>query len=93
MALTDKKIISSFLSEEKLIGWFEYDGYIQKEFIFKDFKQAMIFVNKVAHLAELENHHPDINIRWNKVLLSLYTHDEGGITDKDINLAEKINKV
>ena len=93
MPLLEKKLINISLLDEKYIGWFDYDSYIKKEFVFKDFKQAIIFINKVAHLAELENHHPDIDIRYNKVILSLSTHDEGGITEKDIYLAEKINKV
>jgi 4a-hydroxytetrahydrobiopterin dehydratase len=57
---------------------------------FKDFKQSMDFVNKIADEAEKMDHHPDINISYNKVKLNLMTHSEGGLTDKDFNLAEKI---
>ena len=57
----------------------------------KDFVHAMGFVNSVALLAEKLNHHPDIDIRWNKVTLALTTHSAGGLTEKDFALAEQIN--
>ena len=53
----------------------------------------MRFVNRLAKLAEAANHHPDIVIRYNKVRLILTTHDEGGLTEKDFRLANKINKL
>lgn len=56
-----------------------------------DFAGALAFVNEVGMLAEGANHHPDIDIRWNRVTLRLSTHSEGGITDKDINLAAAID--
>jgi 4a-hydroxytetrahydrobiopterin dehydratase len=59
---------------------------------FDDFKEAMKFVNHIAELAENAGHHPDIDIRYNRVRLALVTHDVGGITQNDINLAEEINK-
>jgi 4a-hydroxytetrahydrobiopterin dehydratase len=59
---------------------------------FDDFKQAMKFVNHVADLAEKAGHHPDIDIRYNKVRLGLVTHDAGGITQNDISLAQDIDK-
>jgi len=59
--------------------------------VFDDFMQGIRFLNKVAGLAERMNHHPDVSIRYNKVRLSLTTHDEGGLTIKDFNLARKIN--
>jgi 4a-hydroxytetrahydrobiopterin dehydratase len=60
---------------------------------FADFVMAMVFVNAVALLAEEKNHHPDIDIRWNKVTLSLTTHSEGGVTEKDIDLAKAIDSL
>lgn len=60
---------------------------------FKDFKHSMVFVNKVADEAEKMDHHPDILISYNKVKLKLMTHSEGGLTDKDFDLAEKINRL
>jgi 4a-hydroxytetrahydrobiopterin dehydratase len=58
-----------------------------------DFVAALDFVNQVGHEAELMNHHPDIDIRWNKVTLVLSTHSEGGLTQHDIELAHRINEV
>ena len=60
---------------------------------FKDFAAAMKFVNAVARLAERNQHHPDIDIRWNKVTLTLSTHDAGGLTEKDFDLAGKCDRL
>ena len=60
---------------------------------FKDFVEAMAFVNKVADLAEEEGHHPDIHIYWNKVNLDLWTHAIGGLSDNDFIMAAKIDKI
>jgi 4a-hydroxytetrahydrobiopterin dehydratase len=62
---------------------------ITRTFQFKDFPAAMIFVNQAARLAEAAGHHPDIDIRWNKVTLALTTHDAGGLTEKDFALARQ----
>jgi 4a-hydroxytetrahydrobiopterin dehydratase len=75
----------------KLDGWTNKQGSLVKEFVFADFKAAMAFVNRVAGLAELANHHPDIAIVYNKVSLQLSTHSAGGITDKDFDLAAAID--
>lgn len=75
---------------EMLVGlsqWSEINGAIQRTYQFKDFVHAMAFVNKIADMAESKQHHPDILIRWNKVTLTLSTHDAGGITDKDFDFA------
>ena len=69
--------------------WSELNGAIQRTFQFKDFVEAMKFVNQVAAAAEQDQHHPDILIRWNKVTLTLNTHDSGGITAKDFAMAKK----
>lgn len=58
---------------------------------FADFKAAMRFVNAVARLANQADHHPDIDIRWNRVALALSTHDAGGLTQKDFDLARQID--
>jgi 4a-hydroxytetrahydrobiopterin dehydratase len=71
-------------------GWKLAGKKISKSFNKKDFVRAMGFVNSVALLAEKANHHPDIDIRWNTVTLTLSTHSEGGLTDKDFNLAKEI---
>ena len=72
-------------------GWKLRGSEIQKIFIHKDLARAMGLVQSVALLAEKMNHHPDIDIRWNKVILSLSTHSAGGLTEKDFALAEQIN--
>ncbi len=72
---------------KSLPEWTEAGGVLQRTYQFRDFLQAMKFVNDVAHLAEKRQHHPDILVRWNKVTLSLSTHDAGGITNKDFDLA------
>lgn len=66
---------------------------ITRQFKFKDFKQALIFVNKVADLANSEDHHPDIKIVYNKVQLDLFTHAVGGLSENDFIMAAKINKL
>lgn len=67
--------------------WRRRGQVIHRTFAFKDFVAAMRFVNRVARAAEKAAHHPDIDIRWNKVRLALTTHDAGGLTEKDFALA------
>jgi 4a-hydroxytetrahydrobiopterin dehydratase len=62
-------------------------------FTFKDFPTAIWFVNAVAKLAEKAGHHPDIDIRWNKVTLTLTTHSEGGLTEEDFKLARQVDQL
>ena len=64
---------------------------IERTFEFDDFTQSIDFVNAVAEIAEEEDHHPDIDVRWNKVKLPLSTHSEGGLTEADFDVAEKID--
>ena len=71
--------------------WKKQSASITRTYSFKDFAQAMDFVNKLARAAEEAKHHPDIDIRWNKVTLTLATHSEGGLTPKDFDLARKID--
>ena len=66
---------------------------LEKKFRFKDFAEAMKFVNKVAALAEEEDHHPDITINWNKVTLQLSTHAIKGLSENDFIMAAKIDKL
>jgi len=74
-----------------LPGWELDDEELQKKYKFADFKEAMAFVNRVAEFAEAADHHPDIEIKYNRVKLELSTHSEGGITDKDFALASQID--
>lgn len=73
--------------------WKKKASTISRTFVFKDFVVAMEFVNRVALLAESAWHHPDIDIRWNKVTLALTTHSEGGLTKKDFVLAKKFDRL
>ena len=66
---------------------------IEKELVFKNFDKAMDFVNMVADAAEFEGHHPDIDIRYNKVKLVLSTHSIGGLSENDFILASKIDSI
>lgn len=74
--------------------WEEKANKLDRTFLFKDFDSAMKFVNKIANLAESENHHPDIFISYNKVALMLCTHDAGHkITEKDRKMAMEISEI
>lgn len=75
---------------EVLPGWELQDKAIVKTFIFTNFLRAMEFLNAVATPAEGAQHHPDMTINYNKVTLSLTTHSESGLTDKDFDMAGKI---
>ncbi len=70
-------------------GWSEVDDALERTFTFDDFRGALAFVNRVAELAEAENHHPDIAIHYNRVTLRWWTHTAGGITDRDRELAAR----
>lgn len=73
--------------------WKKTSTTITHTFAFKDFPAAIRFVNAVAKLAEKAGHHPDIDIRWNKVALTLTTHSEGGLTEKDFKLARQVDRL
>jgi 4a-hydroxytetrahydrobiopterin dehydratase len=89
MSLLTKDEITKNLTS--LSGWVQEGSQIEKQFQFKDFAEALAFVNKVGVEADKMNHHPDIFIHsWNKVKITISTHSEGGITKKDFQLAEKI---
>lgn len=88
--LLDEEEIEQRLDE---LGDWERDGdEITKVFEFDDFGAAMKFVNEVAKLADRYDHHPDIDIRWNRVRLALSTHAEGGLTGYDFDLAGEIEQ-
>ncbi len=71
--------------------WKLKNGKLVREWTFKDFVEAMAFVNRVAALAEAAGHHPDIDIRYNQVLLGLVSHDAGGITQRDATMAGRLS--
>lgn len=76
-----------------LAGWAQAGKGIRKEYQFPDFVAAMGFVQRVALLAQRANHHPDIDIRWSRVVLALWTHSEGGLTERDFKLAAQIDRL
>jgi 4a-hydroxytetrahydrobiopterin dehydratase len=76
----------------KLDGWQIENGELVRTFQFKTFRDSLAFVNRVGELAEHAGHHPDIDIRYSRVKLSLITHDAGGLTAKDFDLAALANK-
>ncbi len=78
---------------KKVPEWETKNKAIVRTFEFDDFAEAMEFVNNVAEIAEEAEHHPDIDIRWNKVILSLSTHSKGGITDNDFEVARRIDNL
>ena len=88
------------LSEEKLEellkskpDWRLVEGALVREWKFPDFVAAMLFVNRIAAAAEAAGHHPDIDIRYNRVRLALISHDAGGITERDAEMINKIDSV
>ncbi len=76
---------------KKVPEWELEKKHIERTFEFDDFTEAVDFVTAVAEVAEDEEHHPDIDIRYNKVRLILSTHSKGGLTDLDFSLAERID--
>ena len=88
--LTDSEVQQALGS---LAGWQRQGKAIQRIFEFPDFKAAMQFVNKIADAAEQANHHPDIDIRYNKVTMALVSHDAGGVTQRDVKMARRINEI
>ena len=72
-------------------GWAVVDGKLHRELRFRDFSEAFGFMARVALLAEKANHHPNWSNVWNTVVIDLFSHDAGGITDRDAQLAAAIN--
>jgi 4a-hydroxytetrahydrobiopterin dehydratase len=85
--LTDQEIEAALAG----VAWKRQGDRIDKTVRLKDFRAAMAFVNQVADLAEGLNHHPDISISWNRVQLAVSTHDSGGLTDLDFELARAVD--
>ena len=74
-------------------GWVEVDDALEREFEFEDFAEALAFVNRVGNAAEQADHHPDIEIHWNRVKLRWWTHVTGSITDRDRRMAARTNEL
>lgn len=105
MHLTKKKCIpceagTPPLEEEKInqllkqiSGWELKDGHLHKKFKFKDFAEAMKFINSVAEIAEEEGHHPDFCVHYSKVEIEMWTHAINGLSENDFILAAKIDRI
>ena len=92
----ERKILSSEALAEalkELNEWRVEAGQLKKSWTFPDFSASLAFVNSVGELAEAADHHPDITFGWGYAEIALTTHDRGGVTDVDIALASKINKL
>jgi len=89
-ALTAKQVV---LQLKALPDWSEHAQTIQRTFKFDGFLKSVDFVGRIARKAQDMNHHPDIDIRFDKVTLALTTHDEGGLTEKDFSLAAQCDEV
>ena len=74
-------------------GWTEVDGALEREFRFRDFRDALAFVNRVGELADAANHHPDVEIHWNRVKLRWWTHVAQAITDRDVEMARRTSEL
>jgi 4a-hydroxytetrahydrobiopterin dehydratase len=74
-------------------GWVRDGDYIRKGWIFRDFIDAMTFINRVAFIAEKYGHHPEIFNAYNRVVLKFTTHESGGLTQLDFEMATEINKM
>lgn len=81
--------VTSFLQAHR--GWRLEQGELRKTYEFGSFRDSLRFVNEVGMLAERENHHPDIDLRYRRVTIALVTYDSDGITRRDTELAEKID--
>lgn len=73
------------------VAWARDGDQLERVLTFADFRAAMAFVNRVADVAESLNHHPDISVSWNRVTLRATTHDRGGLTDRDFELARAVD--
>jgi 4a-hydroxytetrahydrobiopterin dehydratase len=91
MAKLTEVEIEAVLAEQP--EWRLESGALVRDWTFQDFVEAMAFVNRVAELAEEANHHPDIDIRYNKVRLALVSHDAGGITKRDSGMVARVGRI
>ena len=91
MTLLTETDISERLRD--LDGWVQTPEGIRKQYVLNDFRSAVNLVNRVADLAEEANHHPEILINYKRVTFTLTTHDAGGITEKDVDLAARIEAI
>lgn len=90
MRMLTEKELAEVVEREK--EWKMEGGKLVRDWVFRDFVGAMTFVNEVAAMAEERGHHPDMDVRYNRVRLGLVTHDAGGVTAKDAEMAGEIGR-
>jgi 4a-hydroxytetrahydrobiopterin dehydratase len=90
MAMSDTEIRAAL---GDLPEWRSFGNALHKEFRFRGFRAAIAFVNRIAEQASAKGHHPDIEIHYDRVIVSLSTHDAGGVTARDVELARAIDGV
>jgi 4a-hydroxytetrahydrobiopterin dehydratase len=88
--LTDDEVAEGLRS---VSGWTAEDGKLRKRFEFANFAESLSFVNRAGELAEAADHHPDIKMGWGYAEFEITTHDRGGLTDFDFDLAARIDKI
>ena len=91
MAVLSDEEVREALAE--LPEWDQADGRIEREYALENFRDAVALVVRIAFEAEAVNHHPDIDVRYNRVRLALSTHSEGGVTVKDLELARTVESL
>jgi 4a-hydroxytetrahydrobiopterin dehydratase len=89
-ALTAKQVV---LQLQALPDWSKHGRSIRRTFEFADFLESVDFVDRIARKAQRMQHHPDIDIRYDQVILTLTTHDAGGLTEKDFSLAAQCREI
>lgn len=87
----DAKTVAARLAT--LPGWSYADGWLQKDFATDGWRSTMLLVNAIAFLAEAADHHPDLGVHWGRVEIRLQSHDAGGVTDRDLALAARIEQL
>jgi 4a-hydroxytetrahydrobiopterin dehydratase len=85
--------ISAKLAEHGLTAWYLEDGWLRRKYTTDGWPVTLMLVNAIGYLAEAAWHHPDLSVTWGKLWVKLKTHSAGGITDKDFELARKIEEV
>ena len=85
--------IATKIQELGLAGWYLEDGWLRRKYNTDGWPQTLMAVNAIGYLAEAAWHHPDLAVTWGKLWVKLKTHSAGGITDKDFELAKKIEEV
>ena len=91
--VTVKKHLNLLKEQKEIKGWGDSKQKLSKEFQFKDFNGAMQFVNKIASIAEKQNHHPDITVNYNKVKLTISDHEKGRVSEKCIKFVKEVDKL